>query len=107
VIVSFAWGVVEIERGDFVAAFFSPATRAWELLIGALVLHLEIRHPVSPRWAGLQVWLGAGLLAAAFASFDKYTPFPGYWALLPVLGTAMVLRAGPSDAWLNRRVLAH
>lgn len=105
VVASFAWGAVEIER-DAVAAFYSPATRAWELLAGALVLQLEAQRPLSPRWAGLHAWLGAGLIAVAIADFDKATPFPGYWALLPVLGTALILRAGPANAWLNRRVLS-
>ena len=35
---------------------------------------------------------------------DKH--FPGWWALLPVLGAVLVIAAG-REPWLNRRVLAN
>ncbi|MGW3044625.1 hypothetical protein ACWC9T_32325 [Kitasatospora sp. NPDC001159] len=44
--------------------------------------------------------LGRAGLAAVLAPvllYDRDTPFPGAAALLPVLGTAAVLLAGPSD----------
>lgn len=77
-------------------AYFSTLTRAWELGIGGLLA-------VTVRWQSLSGmarvglgWLGLAMIGAALVTFDKTTPFPGYTALLPVLGTAMVLAARDS-----------
>jgi peptidoglycan/LPS O-acetylase OafA/YrhL len=42
---------------------------------------------------------------AAVVGLDKGTFYPGWWAALPTLGTALVLWAG-RDAWVNRTLLA-
>jgi len=49
----------------------------------------------------------AGMLLILIAVFglDKDSPFPGWRALLPVLGAALVI-AGGSAAWTNRRILS-
>ena len=46
------------------------------------------------------------LLILAGISFAREDAFPGWWALLPVLGTFLIIGAG-SQAWLNRAILAH
>ena len=90
------------------AAFFLLPMRAWELLCGAMLAVM----PPSPRavrpWVYQAVSL-AGLLAVAFAmcSFDKNTLFPGWAALLPVLGaTAMIWANGRSPTWVGRLLSA-
>ena len=91
---SLAWSVIGTPQSP-TTAYFSSFTRAWELGAGVL-LALAV-----PRLAGLgrrpRVVLGAGglvaILVAAFA-FDDGTLFPGYAALLPVLGSVAVLAAG-------------
>ncbi|WP_250028680.1 acyltransferase family protein [Paractinoplanes maris] len=78
-------------------AYFGSHTRAWELGIGALVAvaggHLR-RTPRGP--AALLTWGGLLAVLVAAVTFDKSTPFPGYAALLPVLGTAAVIAGGTS-----------
>jgi len=77
-------------------AYFVTPTRAWEFGLGglaALGLGASIgRMPALARvlisWGGL-----AAILVAGFA-FGPGTPFPGVAALLPVLGTLAVIRAG-------------
>lgn len=89
------------------AAFYSLPTRAWELGAGAM---LAIAHAtrssgeIAPRrWSDFAA-LG-GLLAVGFAivGLDEQTPFPGWAALAPVLGTVLLI-ASP-QAWINRVVL--
>lgn len=87
-------------------AFFLPVSRFWELMAGAW---LAQRADLSARLTsggrdGVSV-LGAALLAAGFLLIHDGRAFPGWWALLPVLGTACLIFAGP-QAWLNRRVLS-
>jgi hypothetical protein len=73
-------------------AFYSLPTRAWELGIGALLLFLPKNLLLSRSVSSsLMVWSGALLLIASVIIFSERTPFPGYNALLPTLGTAILI----------------
>lgn len=98
-----------------IADFYSPATRAWELMLGALLACAPIRALAPTSLAATTraraiaangaAWLGMGILAFALLRFDKTTPFPGAWALLPTLGTALLIAAGPR-AWIVQNALS-
>ena len=79
--VSFAAGVLVPD------GYFGTHTRAWELGAGAL---LALVRPLPSRRLALAGW--AAILVAAFA-FDDRTAYPGFAALLPVLGTVAVIAA--------------
>jgi len=74
------------------ASFFLLPTRAWELAIGSV---LAYAGPIgrAPLRAGLG-GLGIAAILAGFFLFDEQTRFPGIPALVPVLGTAMVIWSG-------------
>jgi hypothetical protein len=106
---SFLVNVVQV-RTDEVAAFFSPLTRLWELLLGAALAYAAIQHgytsrdlPATMRNAASVLGLAA-IVWAVFA-FSSDTSFPGWRAGFPTIGALLVIAAGP-DAVLNRRVLA-
>ena len=76
-------------------AFFSPHTRAFELAAGALVAALpaptaRLDKMVS-SWAA---WCGLIVIGATVVLFDETTRFPGPWAIVPVVATALVVRGG-------------
>lgn len=77
------------------AAYFSPLTRAWELGAGALTaafsLHISKTHSIVRVAA---TWIGLGLVMIAAFTFTSTTVFPGYAAMLPVGGTALVIAGG-------------
>jgi len=78
-------------------AYFGAHTRAYELAIGALVAIVGGRAARLPRAAGIALtWVGLGAVVVAALIFDDNTTFPGYAALLPVLGTAAVIAGGTS-----------
>lgn len=89
------WGL----RRDPTAAYYLLPTRGWELLVGALAaVVLSARAGaggalVPPRaWMGQVASLaGFGAIAASVFLFDRNTPFPGLYALLPTVGTALVI----------------
>lgn len=94
---------------DTTFAFFSPQTRAWELLIGAALawVYPHIR-PVVQRNLFLSNHLsGLGFLLLAFGllTISKHVNFPGWWALLPTMGTALVI-ASTDQSWLNKKLLS-
>ncbi len=76
-------------------AFFSLPTRAWELAAGGLVaLSLQQWRRLSPRTASIAGWGGLGLILLTCTQLDSHTPYPGTEALLPVLGTALIIGGG-------------
>jgi peptidoglycan/LPS O-acetylase OafA/YrhL len=76
-------------------AFYSAPTRAWEFGIGVL---LSLKAPqlatLSRRLGAAAGVVGAALLAAGVVLITATTAFPGTAALLPVLGTALLIIAG-------------
>jgi peptidoglycan/LPS O-acetylase OafA/YrhL len=96
---SFALNVAMV-GGHAKAAFFLPVTRFWELLAGAL-----LAYSGSSKTSHIKAILGGGLVIAGFALLNGERAFPGWWALLPVAGTALLISAGPS-AWVNRAILS-
>jgi peptidoglycan/LPS O-acetylase OafA/YrhL len=76
-------------------AFFSLPTRAWELAVGGLVA-LSIRQwrRLALLPAAIVGWGGLGLILLTCTQLGPSTPYPGTAALLPVLGTALVIGGG-------------
>ena len=107
-VASFAYNAYLV-RLDPTATFFSPATRIWELLAGVLLAYMKVRPSVwQPSQRQLQIAssLGVVLLAIGLYRIDKGRPYPGTWALLPILGSFCLIFAGPT-AWFNRFVLSN
>jgi peptidoglycan/LPS O-acetylase OafA/YrhL len=88
-------------------AFFSLPTRAWELGVGALLaLGAPLLPSIPGRAAAALGWSGLALVALGGVVITEATPFPGWAAILPVAGTAMVVAAGSrADAPVHVRVL--
>jgi peptidoglycan/LPS O-acetylase OafA/YrhL len=99
---SFIFNVVLIGH-DPVATFYLPFTRAWELLVGAVLVLAWDRADQSEAASNRRAWAGAALIVIAGAVLSVKTAFPGWWALLPVAGSALLLSAPAS--WINRRLL--
>jgi len=88
---SFAWSVHSTAT-DAAYAYFSTATRAWELALGAALAIAGRRLPAPAAWAGL------ACICAAGVAFSSSTAFPGWAALLPTVGAALVIAAAPGGA---------
>jgi len=76
------------------AAFFLLPTRGWELLIGAFAafyfsqaIHQDFVKGLS-EFGG---WLGITLIFYAVFAYSKTTPFPGFYALVPTIGTVLII----------------
>lgn len=100
------WGV---ETGRNAAAFYLLPSRAFELLCGSLAA-LACFHKKLPvfRSAITDVLslLGAALVCAAVVIFDNETPFPGWRALVPTVGTALILLYTRPESALGRLLTA-
>jgi peptidoglycan/LPS O-acetylase OafA/YrhL len=76
-------------------AFFLLPTRAWELLLGALLaLSLSDRRvgpDVARRFGEAGALLGLAAVGYGVLAYDEDTPFPGLYALAPTAGTALII----------------
>jgi hypothetical protein len=89
---------------DPTAAFYLPMSRVWELAAGAVLALL----PARARRASVDdaaVWSGVVLLAAAAVLIDRERVFPGWWAVIPVAATILLIFAGPASS--VGRLLSH
>lgn len=81
-------------------AYFSTATRAWEFAAGAALAFLPPLADARalPRRtvvvAAGSSWLGLAAVLASIFFIVEGTPFPGVAAIVPVLGTVLLLWAG-------------
>ena len=85
------------------AAFYLLPMRAWELLMGAFIaIHclagskamnsVDARQPaVAGMLHQCAAALGLAMIFVAVFAFDKDTPFPGIYALVPTIGAALVI----------------
>ncbi len=96
--------------------FYSLLTRGWELAIGALIAFYFLykkeqgefisSNKVASEALGL---FGLVLICYSVFAFDKSTPFPGLYALVPTIGTALIIAFSTSATiagrFLSTRIL--
>jgi peptidoglycan/LPS O-acetylase OafA/YrhL len=102
---SFAVNVLTTGR-DPVGAYYSPATRLWELMTGCLLAGIALRGRLPAKWREARAAIGAAAILVAILLLDTTSRFPGWWALLPAAGAALVISAG-GDTLINRRFLSN
>jgi peptidoglycan/LPS O-acetylase OafA/YrhL len=74
-----------------VATFYLPFTRAWELLAGAALACGWTQISQSSRSSNWRAATGLLMIVAAAAVLDTHRAFPGWWAVLPVVGVQPLL----------------
>jgi peptidoglycan/LPS O-acetylase OafA/YrhL len=84
---------------DRTQAFYSPASRAWELLAGAW-LALQPQRLQSVRVVVRSVAVVA--LLGATVLLNAKVPFPGVVALLPVLAAVILIGVPATSDWTGR-----
>ncbi len=114
---SFCLNVV-LSSDDMTADFYSPLSRFWELAAGAMLAWPTLRpsprvHEVmckfQARGASLRSMasiVGLAMIIGAALLFNRHMRFPGWAAVLPTSGAAVLIATGPS-ALVNRVVLSN
>ena len=87
-------------------AFYMPYTRAWELLVGT-VLSLGFFPRLRLVWVrnGFAL-LGIGMISYSVLRYSPDTPFPGLAAVLPCVGSALIIGSGESGSTLVGKALS-
>ncbi|MBB4225400.1 acyltransferase family protein [Variovorax guangxiensis] len=110
-VISFLVNVLTVQAHR-AAAFYSPLSRAWELMAGGLLAVMQLQS-VAQGAATARAWkkhlqsiVGIALIVLGLFMTRSTKAFPGWWALLPVLGAASCIAAGPGGV-LNRYLLSN
>lgn len=109
----FSFACTLLLRGEHaVAAFYAPWTRVWELLTGAILQAMQRRFGGAPSGVGfsrsrtrrqgrirgsLPALCGGAGLCLGLVLARESAAWPGWQALLPVVGTALLIAAGPHN----------
>ncbi|HEY6452188.1 MAG TPA: acyltransferase family protein [Steroidobacteraceae bacterium] len=118
--------VLNVDRvsGHEAATFYLPPSRFWELLAGSVLGYPYARRNAAPGpgtgrprgkgWSGwltraagggdLRAIVGLALIIGAAIGLNGTVLYPGWWALLPTIGTCLLISAG-NGGWINRVVL--
>jgi peptidoglycan/LPS O-acetylase OafA/YrhL len=110
-VASFALNVVTIRYSPSFA-FYLPLTRFWEFLAGTLLAYDSVKFGWTAR-VEANAWrddaasaIGLLMILAGIFIIPAEGNYPGWWALLPVIGTVLIIWAG-QHAWINRKILAN
>ena len=93
------------------ASFFLLPFRFWELLTGSLlaiflVLRPNFAHITKRLLREIIGLIGLGMVSFSIYMFNDSTPFPGFAALVPCLGTMLMIYAGCGGKSFVRSILS-
>lgn len=82
------------------SAFYLPQARFWELMVGSILAYINdkgIPNNLSSTVANWISIIGLCLILICALSISKTNSFPGFWALMPVFGSAALIFSGPNS----------
>lgn len=129
--ISFLFNIIGVKH-NIDSAFYAPQSRIWELLFGSLLahfIHYKDKRSTCPnthnnthslysriitywpnngsiKFGNILSATGFALLIFGILRINKKDIYPGWWALIPVTGSVLIILAG-SNAWLNRKILSN
>ncbi|EAR3651577.1 acyltransferase, partial [Salmonella enterica] len=80
------------------ANYYSPASRFWELMAGAIIATLRfmgIKTSVSKSMS----LIGVIIITLSIALINEKMAFPGYIAIIPVIGASLIIASNGND-WI-------
>ncbi|KAI9137664.1 acyltransferase family-domain-containing protein [Paraphysoderma sedebokerense] len=95
-------------------SFYFPLSRFWQMAVGSVLAYVsgqspsqlpEIPQSVVMKYCGMIVSsVGLCLIILGFTFVNEDSVFPGWWSLLPTIGAAFLIYAGPETPF-NKYVL--
>lgn len=105
-LLSFALNILFL-KSDPEATFYLVPTRGWEFLLGSIVVLITQYTPSIGRKVSETLSLtGITLILAGIFLYTKDISFPGYYALLPCVGTGLIILGGSDQQTFISQVLS-
>ncbi len=85
------------------ANFYLIFSRAWELFAGSLIAIIGRKYLSIPKSSkDILGGIGLALIIYSIVFFDKQTPFPSIYTLVPVIGTLLIIAFGDSTTFVGK-----
>ncbi|MEM7100631.1 MAG: acyltransferase family protein [Pseudomonadota bacterium] len=88
-------------------AYYLLPARAWELMLGAALALLPVYARLPRILVELLTIAGLLMILIPVVTYDKSTPFPGFAALIPCLGTMLLIYLGEQPGMIIKRFLTN
>jgi len=75
-------------------SYYTLPTRAYEFIVGAFsAFYVSKINATNRKYLLNEImsFIGAGMIVFSVFLFDKLTPFPGFYALVPTIGAAIII----------------
>ena len=106
-IVSFGLNLAFVDTKPELTFYLMP-TWAWELLCGSLIVLALDRSPIkNQRTNELLGYLGIAIILLSVLFYTDEVKFPGYYALLPTIGSMLLILTGNQSRSLVSKLLNH
>ncbi len=102
-VISFCLSIIYSEATPS-ASFYLLHTRAWEMLLGGLVFLSPNQH--SNKINKTIEMLGLALVLLSVLFLNEKNIWPGYLALIPTIGTALIIWSARSDSFFTNNPLS-
>ncbi|ECH0840765.1 acyltransferase [Salmonella enterica subsp. enterica] len=86
------------------ANYYSPASRFWELMAGAIIATLRFMG-INTSVSKSMSLLGVIIITLSIALIDEKMAFPGYVAIIPVIGSSLIVASNGNDC-LTSKILS-
>jgi len=99
------WGTQYAAHPKIISgAFFLLPTRGWELLVGVFAaFYLKYNtHLKSHSLNQVLSLLGFVMIVYSIVAFDKTTPFPSLYALIPTIGTGLLILCAVPKTFIHK-----
>lgn len=88
------------------SSFYLVVSRFWEFLIGGILSLKSKENAIRRPHMEIIGWIGLGMLVFSFLNYSEHVSFPGLNALVPALGTFLLLYVGQHKDQLITRCLS-
>jgi peptidoglycan/LPS O-acetylase OafA/YrhL len=82
--------------------YYLLPTRAWEMMIGGVAYLYPIKLLKEKKQFE---WIGLALIIASFFLISKNSPWPGYLAIFPVLGTYLIIQSQCKNSLITSNIV--
>lgn len=84
-------------------SYYLLPTRAWEMMLGGIAFLYPIAFKENRK--KFFEWVGLALIFASYVLISKDSPWPGYLALFPVLGSFLIIQAQRNDSLITNNIV--
>ena len=84
-------------------AYFLLPTRTWEMMLGGVAYLYPFS--IKDKQKKLVEWMGIALILGSYLLISKDTPWPGYFAIVPVLGAFLVIQAQRNNSIITSNIV--